>query len=146
MNRRVGTFAKLLGISVLAAMLPMQTGKSELLLSHRTPSWNPPLSCRPGDWSRAVSWLQSNSLSLETVPEFGNDIHRFKVVRGVLQKFPEVTITIRMKIRTGSSGCEIEMEQYGHELWVSGEQQVRNAKIFADFKSYMQEAPDNKAP
>jgi len=159
----IRTFARLLCISVLAAIIPIETSKSELRF-HRNPPWitealasgalnqkqvdllNRSLGCQPGGWSRAVNWLQSNSLSLETVPEFGNDNFWFKVARGVLKTFQDVTITIRMKIWSASLVCQIEIEQYGHEgnIGLNGEQQVRNAKIFADFKSYMLEASDNK--
>ncbi|RZN33919.1 hypothetical protein CWO90_08805 [Bradyrhizobium sp. Leo121] len=76
---------------------------------------------------------------MQTVPDFGNDVFRFKVARGILKDFPEVEVTIRMRTWTANSKCQIEVEQYGHEqdIGLATEQVVRNAKIFAKFKTHM---------
>jgi hypothetical protein len=148
--------AKLIWASALAAMVPTEPGHS-LIVRHAEAPWitealasgkldqkavdlmHRDAACRPAGWAGAMSWLELNSLTVQTVPDFGNDVFKFKVARGILKTFPEVEVTIRMRLWTANSMCQIEIEQYGHErdIGLTTEEVIRNAKIFAEFKTYM---------
>ena len=106
-----------------------------------------PAAC-PAAWVRAMDWLKSNSLSIETVPDITNNTVQFKSAMGNLRKYPDVKIVIQMKTwRSGALIPEIDIEHFDHygESWngLAPSQLVQDAKIFADFKSYMLSALDS---
>jgi hypothetical protein len=141
--RSTGTFAKLISISALAAVLPLQPGKS-VLVKRSEPSLITGVRCGQGGWPRAMGWLTSNSLSIETIPDFGNDVFGFKVAKGILKNFP-VKIMLRMRIWKATGACAIEVEQYSHaqNAGFSSDKMIWYAEIFADFKTYMEKAFDS---
>jgi len=143
MRRSTCAFAKLICISALAVVIPLQPGKS-LIVKRGEPPLITDVGCGRGGWPRAMGWLTSNSLSIETIPDFGNDVFRFKVARGILKNFP-VKIMLRMRTWTASGACDIEVEQYSHQqnAGFSSEKMVWYAEIFADFKTHMEKAFDN---
>ena len=141
MKRSTRAFAKLICIAALAAILPLQPSMS-LIVKRDKPLLITALGCGRGGWPRAMDWLTSNSRSIETIPDFGNDVFRFKVAKGILKTVP-VKIMLRMRTMSPSGVCDIEVEQYSLPEGFSSERSIWYAEIFADFKTYMERAFDS---
>jgi hypothetical protein len=170
MNLSTDAFAQFIRTCVLASAFAVQPAYAEFLVDANTePAWiaqalehgvldrqtidlsRHPIFCRPAAcpaaWARAMNWLRRDSLSVETIPEFGNDVLKFKNAVGHLKTYPDIEIRIRMKIRAvGGLVPEIEIEQVDHSGGdgLKPEQLIQDATIFADFKSYVLKASGGK--
>jgi hypothetical protein len=138
--------AKLAGIAWLASILPSQPAHALIVLS--TPEQPDGLvgcgaeGC-PAAWARAMAWLEQECLSTEISPEFSNSIFKYRNATGILKNDQTLKVIISMRMSlSGFQESQIEIEQFDHGKYGAGlgsEQHARNARIFTDFKNYIQD-------